>query len=71
MRKTATIVMIALALVASACAEGGSVADTDIAPKPVAEKTTTTSSAPTTTVCAEHDLHDARDEHPEHDGRDL
>ena len=49
-RKTATIVMIALALVASACAEGGSVADTDIAPKPAAEKTTTTSSAPTTTV---------------------
>lgn len=49
-QRTATIVMIALALVASACAESGSATDTDIAPKPVAEKTTTTSSAPTTTV---------------------
>lgn len=49
-RKTLTIVVIALALVVSACADGGSTAGGDVAPKPVAEESTTTSSAPSTTV---------------------
>ena len=49
-RKAATIVMIALALVASACSEGATVAEGDVAPKSVAEDTTTTSSEPTTTA---------------------
>jgi len=49
-RKAATIVMIALALAASACSEGATVAEGDVAPKSVADESTTTSAEPTTTV---------------------
>jgi hypothetical protein len=49
-RKTVTIVMIVLALVASACAEGESTANGDAASNAVAEKSTTTSSEPATTL---------------------
>ena len=50
MRKTATIVMIALTLDASACAEGATIAEGDVAPKSVADESTTTSSEPPTTA---------------------
>lgn len=50
MRKTFTIVMIALTVVASACADGGSTADRDVAPKAASETSATTVPEPTPTV---------------------
>lgn len=51
-KKTVIIVMIALALVASACAEDGSIADGGVASKSVAETGTTTPPDPATTTTA-------------------
>ncbi len=49
MKKTVAIAIVTLALVATGCAEAGSVAEESAASKPAAEATTTTSLAPATT----------------------